>query len=76
VPSRFERAIPVSPHAAGQNMEPLKVDEVIRREKWKDLLVKGFKFLFQKILSESTERWCRNKRNVKCFIFQIMHANI
>jgi hypothetical protein len=46
-------------------MEPLKVDEVIRKEKWKDLLViKGFKLLFQKILAESTERWFCNNKNV------------
>jgi len=49
--------------AAGENMEPLKVDGVIGREEWKGLLViKGFKFLFQKLLAENTEGWfCNNK---------------
>jgi hypothetical protein len=40
-------------------MEPVKVDQAIRGEKGKDLLVTaGFKFRFQNILAESMERRC------------------
>jgi len=42
-------------------MEPVKVGKVICSEKGKDLLViKGFKFRFQKNLADSMERWCTN----------------
>jgi hypothetical protein len=44
-------------------MEPVKLDEVICREKLKDLLViKGFKFLFKKMFAEITEGWCCNNK--------------
>ena len=57
--------VPVESHAAGENKEPLKFDDVIGGEKWKGLLViKGFKFFFQKLLAESTEGWCCNNKNV------------
>jgi hypothetical protein len=43
-------------HAAGVKMEPVKVAKVIRSEKGKDLLViKGFRFHFQKLLAGNME---------------------
>jgi hypothetical protein len=49
--------ITVVSHAAGVKMEPVKVNKVIRSEKGKDLVViKGFRFRFQKILADNTER--------------------
>jgi hypothetical protein len=56
-------------HAAGVKMEPVKVDKVIQSEKGKDLIViKGFKFRFQTILADRTERWCCTNKKCKCYI--------
>ena len=50
-------------------MEPVKVTKVIRSEKGKDLIVvKGFKFRFQKIRADSLERWCCTNKKYKCCI--------
>ena len=50
-------------------MEPVTVDKVIRSEKGNDLLViKGFKFRFQKSLAENMERWCCTNKKCKCYI--------
>jgi hypothetical protein len=38
-------------------MEPAKVNKVISSEKGKDLVIKGFKVRFQKILADNMERW-------------------
>jgi hypothetical protein len=56
-------------HAAGVKMETVKADTVTRSEKGKDLLViKGFKFRFQKILADKMERWCCTTKKCKCYI--------
>jgi hypothetical protein len=50
-------------------MKPVKVDKVIRSDKGNHLLViKGFKFRFQKILAENMERWCCTNNKCKCYI--------
>jgi len=50
-------------------MEPVKVANVIHSEKGKELLViKGFKFRFQKMLADKMERWCCTDRKCKCYI--------
>jgi hypothetical protein len=36
-------------------MEPVRVDQAIRSEKGKHLVIKGFKFRFQKVAAESME---------------------
>ena len=62
-------AVPVVSHAAGVKMESVKVAKVIRSEKGKDLLViKDFKFRFQKILPGSMERWCCTFKKCKCYV--------
>jgi len=44
---RYNDCVPVMSHAAGVKVEPVKVNKMIRSEKWKDLLVKkGFQFRF------------------------------
>jgi hypothetical protein len=50
-------------------IKPVKVAKVISSEKGKNLIViKGFKFRFQKIIADSIERWrCTNKKR-KCKI--------
>ena len=56
-------------HAAGVKMEPVKIAKVIRSEKGKDLLViKGFKFRFQKILADNMERLCCTIKKCRCYI--------
>jgi len=57
-------AVPVGSHAAGVKMEAVKVVKVMRSEKGKDVLViKSFKFRFQKILAYEMERWfCTNEK--------------
>jgi hypothetical protein len=46
---RYSTCVAVVSHAAGVKMEPLKVYQVIRSEKAKDLLaIKRFKFRFSK----------------------------
>lgn len=49
--------ITVVSHAAGVKIEPVKVNKAIRSGKGKDLVIKGFKFRFQKNLADNTERW-------------------
>jgi len=59
--SRYSSCVPIVSHAAGVKMEPVNVGKVIRSERGKDLLViKGFKFRFQKIFADNVERWCTN----------------
>jgi hypothetical protein len=56
-------------HGVGVKMEPVKVDKVISSEEGKDLLViKGFKFRFQKKknIADSMERWCCTNNKCKC----------
>jgi hypothetical protein len=54
---RYSTCVAVVSNAAGVKMEPVKVDQVIRSEKGKDILaITGFKFRFQKIVAESIER--------------------
>jgi hypothetical protein len=53
---RYTTCAAVASHAAGVNVEPVKVEQMICSENGKNLLViKGFKFRFQKILAENME---------------------
>jgi FLYWCH zinc finger domain. len=50
-------------------MEPVKVGKVIRSENGKDrLVIKGFRFRFQKILADNMKRWCCTNKKCKCYI--------
>jgi hypothetical protein len=50
-------------------MEPVKTDHVIHSEKAKDLIViKGFKFRFQRVFAEDMARWCCTNKKCKCCI--------
>jgi hypothetical protein len=60
--------VAVASHAAGVKIEPAKVGQVICIEKAKDLVIKGFKFRFQKILADNMERWCSTNTKCKCCI--------
>ena len=56
-------------HAAGVKMEPVKVAKMIRSEKGKDLLViKSFRFRFQKNLAGNMEWRCCTIKKCKCYI--------
>jgi hypothetical protein len=61
--------VAVVPHAAAVKMEPVRVDQAIRSENGKDLLViNGFKFRFQEVAAESMKRWCCTNERCKCYI--------
>ena len=45
---RYNSCIPVASKVVGVKMEPVKVAKVIRSEKGKYIVIKGFKFRFQK----------------------------
>jgi hypothetical protein len=50
----YDGSVPLALHAVGVNMEPVKADNVISSKKGTHLIViKGFKFHSQNILSEN-----------------------